>query len=410
MDSKIQLYKLSLEERRNKIKESANLTEEEISVLSGKLSERADKMIENVVGTFEIPLGIATNFLVNGKDYLVPMAIEESSVVAAASHGAKIARVKGGFHTDSTEPLMIGQIQVLDTENPELARFNILKEKENLIKTANERDPMLIKFGGGCRNVEVRILEDTVVVHLIIDCRDAMGGNVVNTMCEAVKTRIEEITGGRVLLRIVSNLAVHRITRAYAVFDKDELGGEEVVYSILEAYDLAAKDIFRCATHNKGIMNGIDAVVIATGNDFRAVEAGAHAYASISGYEPLTRYDVDCEGNLVGFIELPLAVGLIGGATRVHPQAKVNLKILNVSSAKELCGVIASVGLAQNLAALKALSTEGIQKGHMRLHARNIAISAGIPEDYIDEVSGIIVLDGKITMDYAKEVFEKIKK
>jgi len=409
MDSRIQLYKLSLEERRNKIKEAANLTDEEISVLSGKLSDKADKMIENVVGTFELPLGIATNFLINGKDYLIPMAVEEPSVVAAASHGAKIARVHGGFHTDSTDPLMIGQIQVINVENLDVAKFLVLKEKKNLIKIANECDPMLVKFGGGCKDIEVRILGDMLVVHLIINCCDAMGANVVNTMCEAVKHRIEEITKGKVLLRIVSNLAVYRITRAYAIFDKNELGGEEVVHNIIKAYNFAVSDIFRCATHNKGIMNGIDAVVIATGNDFRAVEAGAHSFAAVDGYSPLTKYSVDTDGNLVGYIEIPLAVGLIGGATKVHPQARVNLKILNVSTANELCGVIASLGLAQNLAALRALASEGIQKGHMKLHARNIAISAGIPDEYVDEVKDILIKEGKISMDYAKKVFDEIK-
>ncbi|NCN64900.1 MAG: hydroxymethylglutaryl-CoA reductase, degradative [Candidatus Altiarchaeum hamiconexum] len=410
MDSKIHLYKMSLDERRKNIKELTNLTDEEIAYYNGNLTNIADKMVENVIGTYELPLGIATNFLINGNDYLIPMATEEASVIAAASNAAKMARVKGGFITHTDEPVMIGQIQVINLDDVEIAQIKILKYRKEIIEMANACDATLVKFGGGCKDIEVRKISDNIlVVHLLVDCRDAMGANAVNTMTERVKEKIKEITGGDVLLKIISNLAIYRKAYSYAIFDKDTLGGESVVDKILTAYKFAVSDIFRCATHNKGIMNGIDALIIATGNDFRAVEAGAHSYAAMHGYIPLTHYSKDKDGNLVGSIEIPMAVGIIGGATKVHPQARTNLKILNVKSAGELAEVAASLGLAQNLAALKALSTEGIQRGHMELHARNIAISAGVPAETTTRVAEIMIKDRKINMDYAKEIFEKIR-
>ncbi|MFN3527625.1 MAG: hydroxymethylglutaryl-CoA reductase, degradative [Candidatus Altarchaeaceae archaeon] len=413
MDSRISLYKLNIEERRKFIKEFANLTDEEISYYDGKFLNIADKMIENVIGVYEMPVGIATNFLINNKDYLIPMCIEEPSVVAAASNAAKIARIRGGFYTYSTDPIMIGQIQVTNLEDLDIAEIEILKHKKELIDIANSKDSLLIKFGGGCKDIITRKIYGNfgnyLVLHLLVDCRDAMGANAVNTMAEALKDKVEEITKGKVLLRIVSNLAIYRKSYAYAVFDKDAIGKENVD-KILMAYDLAVNDIFRCATHNKGIMNGIDALMIATGNDFRAVEAGVHSFASLNGYKPLTSYSKDKEGNLVGKIELPMPVGIIGGATRVHPTVKANLKILNVKSSQELAEVAAALGLAQNFAALRALATEGIQKGHMKLHARNIAISAGVPIEYVDEVVKVMVEDNKINMEYAKEVYERLKK
>ncbi len=410
MDSKIQLYKMSLDERRKTIKELANLTDEEIACYNGNLTNIADKMVENVIGTYEMPLGIATNFLINGKDYLIPMAIEEASVIAAASNAAKIARVRGGFTAHSDEPLMLGQIQVINIDDVEVAQIEILRHKKEIIEMANTCDPTLVKFGGGCKDIEVRKISDgMLVVHLFVDCRDAMGANAVNTMAEKVKEKIKELTEGDVLLKIISNLAIYRKAYSYATFDKEALGGEDVVDKILMAYEFAESDIFRCATHNKGIMNGIDALIMATGNDFRAIEAGAHSYAALNGYAPLTHYSKDKDGNLVGSIEIPMAVGIIGGATRTHPQAKTNLKILNVKSAGELAEVAASLGLAQNLAALKALSTEGIQRGHMELHARNIAISAGVPSEIADKVAEIMIKNKKINTEYAKEIFEKIK-
>ena len=409
-------YKLSVEERLKKVAEFAELSEEEIKALleKGLPNEIADRMIENVIGTFELPLGIATNFLIDGKDYLIPMAIEEPSVVAAASNAAKMARAKGGFFTDYTGNTMIGQIQVAKLKDPNSARFEVLRHKDEIIEKANEQDPILVNLGGGCKDVEARVINtragEMLIVHLLVDVKDAMGANAVNTMAEAVAPLIERITGGRVYLRIISNLAVYRIARAKAIFDKNVIGGEEVVEGILQAYAFVESDPFRCATHNKGIMNGISAVVIATGNDFRAVEAGAHAYAAIHGYKPLTRYEVNENGDLVGTIELPIAVGTIGGATKVNPLAKICLKILGVSSAEELARVLAAVGLAQNFAALRALATEGIQRGHMELHARNVAIMAGAVGEEIDKVVEVLVRERKVRLDRAKEVLEEIRK
>jgi len=411
-------YNLPFEERLRIVKDFAGLTEEETAILknSGSLPiETAERMIENVVGVAHVPLGIAVNFIINGKPYLIPMAIEEPSVVAAASHAAKLAAVKGGFFTSSTEPIMIGQIQVVGVKEPEKARMDILAEKEKILEKANEQDPVLVSMGGGAKDLNVKILDTfrgpMVIVELHVDCRDAMGANAVNTMAEAVAPLIEKITGGKVLLRIISNLATLRIAKAKTVIDKNVLGGEEVVDGIVDAYAFAAADPYRCATHNKGIMNGVTAVVLATGNDTRAVEAGAHAYAARSGhYSPLTKWEKDENGDLVGTIELPVAVGIVGGATRTNPIAKVALKILGVKTARELGEVLAAVGLAQNLAALRALVKEGIQRGHMSLHARNIAIAAGATGELIDRVAEKMVQERKIRIDRAKEILEELRK
>ncbi len=410
-------YKLSPEERLQKVKEFAGLSDEEAEILRNAGSLRislADRMIENVVGTIGLPIGVATNFMINGRDYLIPMAIEEPSVVAAASNAAKIARDKGGFRASSTEPIMIGQIQLLGVSDVARAERSISSHKEEILRLANEQDPILVKLGGGAKDLEVRALATPrgkmLVIHLLVDCRDAMGANAVNTMAEAVAPALEEITGGKALLRIISNLAVHRLATAEAVFSKEALGGEDAVDGILDAYALAAIDPFRCATHNKGIMNGVDAVAIATGNDFRALEAGAHAYATLGGnYRPLTRYDKDAEGNLVGSIKMPMAVGLVGGATAVHPAAKACIKILGVKSAGEFAQVLASVGLAQNSAALRALATEGIQRGHMELHARNIAIMAGAQGEMIDRVAAALARERRVRLDRAKELLEEMR-
>jgi hydroxymethylglutaryl-CoA reductase len=409
-------YKFSVEERLEKVGEFANLSDEEKHILKktgGLPLEIANRMIENVIGTFELPIGIATNFLIDGRDYLVPMVIEEPSVVAAASNAAKMARFKGGFITSSTGPRMIGQIQVVDT-NPNLARLKILEHREEIIERANEEDPVLTSLGGGCKEIEARVLStlkgEMLIVHLIVDVRDAMGANAVNTMAEGVAPLIERITGGKVYLRIISNLAVYRLARAYAVFDKDAIGGDEVVEGVLNAYAFALADPFRCATHNKGIMNGISAVAIATGNDFRALEAGAHAYAALNGYKPLTAYEKDKNGDLVGTIELPIAVGIVGGSISVNPLAKINLKILGVRNADELSRIMAAVGLAQNLAALRALATEGIQRGHMSLHARNIAISAGARGDEVERIVEILVRERKVRVDRAREILEEMRR
>lgn len=410
-------YKLTPEERLRIVKEFVGLSDEEADALKkGALAiEQAARMIENVVGTMSIPLGIATNFLINGRDYFVPMATEEPSVVAAASNAAKMARVRGGFVTESTEPKMIGQIQITDVGNAIEARRNILKIKEKIIELANRQDSTLVKLGGGAKDLEVNIISTKqgkmVIAHLIVDCRDAMGANAVNTMCEAVAPLLEETTKGKALLKIVSNLAVHRIARASAVFAKEEVGGGEVVERILKAYAFAANDRYRCATHNKGIMNGITAVALATGNDTRAIEAGAHAYASITGkYKPLTTYEKNKDGDLLSKIELPIAVGLIGGATAVHPTAKASVKILGVKTARELAEVMAAVGLAQNVAALRALSAEGIQRGHMSLHARNIAVTAGATGSIADKVAERLVQERKISVARAREILEELKR
>jgi hydroxymethylglutaryl-CoA reductase len=411
-------YKLTPKERIQHVKDFADLTDQEVKILqsTGALEmELADRMIENVVGTFPLPLGIAMNFLVNGKDYMIPMAIEEPSVVAAATYAAKMAREKGGFFTSSTDPVMIGQIQAVDIANPFAAKMKILNAKKEILQKANDQDPMLVLVGGGAKDVEVKVIDTKtgpmVITELHVDCRDAMGANAVNTMAEAVAPMIERITGGKVYLRIISNLAVKRLARAYTVIPKETVGGEEVVDGIVKAYNFAAADPYRAATHNKGILNGIIGVVIATGNDHRAIEAGAHAYAVKNGqYGTLSYWEKNSEGDLVGSIELPMAVGLIGGATKVHPTAKVAVKILGVKSANELGEVMVAVGLAQNLGALRALSHEGIQRGHMSLHARNVAITAGASGPLIDVIVERMVSERKVRMDRAKELLEEYSK
>ena len=411
-------YKLSPVERLKLVKDFSNLSKEDteaIQSLSGLKVEDADRMIENVIGIMSVPLGIAVNFLINDKDYLIPMAIEEPSVIAAASNAARIARIGGGFQASNTGPVMIGQIQAVDIEDPYGGKMSILESKNTILKKANEQDPILVKFGGGAKDVSVEVIDSfigpMVVTNLLVDCRDAMGANAVNTMAEAVAPLIEEITGGKVNLRIISNLASERLVRSKAIFPKEALGGEDVVVGVVAAYAFAAADPYRCATHNKGIMNGVSAVALATGQDTRALEAGAHSFAAISGeYLPLTTWEQNEKGDLVGTIEIPMAVGLIGGATAVHPVAKACKKILGIKSAVELGEVMASVGLAQNLAALRALSSEGIQKGHMKLHARNLAISAGAKGKVIDKVTTKMIEEQKVRFDRAKELVNEISR
>ena len=420
-----EFYKKSVDERLKIIKRRVGLTDEEISILKASAIgiDMADRMIENVVGTCELPLGLGLNFLINGREYVVPMCTEEPSVIAAASNAAKLAIKGGGFHASSDEPLMIGQIQIMGCKDPRSARKAILENRERIIAKANERDSVLVSFGGGAKDVEAREIDSDlgkmIIVHLLVDVRDAMGANAVNTMCEGVSQMLEEITGGYVRLKILSNLADRRLARARAVWKKEDLEkstkgmmkGSEVVDAVLEAYHFALNDSYRCATHNKGIMNGIDAVVIATGNDFRAVEAGAHAFASRTGkYRPLTKYYKNKDGDLVGEIEIPVAVGTVGGATRTKPEAKIALKILGVKTAKELSEIIASVGLAQNFAALRALATEGIQKGHLRLHAKNFAVMAGAKDGLIDKISLKMIDEGKINYNRACELLKEFKK
>ncbi len=409
-------YKLSPEDRLRLVKEATGLSDEEAEVLKsigGLKMDLANRMIENVIGGIAYPFAVAVNFLINSREYFVPMAIEEPSVVAAASNAAGMARVKGGFHTGNTGPMMIGQIQAVGIADPFGAKMSILAEKQRILEKANSVDPVLVKLGGGAKDLEVKVIDTArgpmVISELIVDCRDAMGANAANTMAEAVAPVIEEISGGKVLLRIISNLATRRLVRAKAVFSEEVVGGEEVVEGILNAYAFAEADPYRCATHNKGIMNGVIAVALATGQDHRALEAGAHAYAARSGrYCSLTTWEKDRDGDLVGTLEMPMAVGLIGGATAVHPVAKIAVKILGLKTATELAEVMGAVGLAQNLAALRALSAEGIQRGHMKLHARNVAAMAGATGDLVDKVAATMVEERMVRFDRAKQILEEL--
>ena len=410
-------YKLAKEKRLQIVKEFAGLSDDEVGLLqnTGSLSwELADRMIENVVGAIPIPMGIGANFLIDNRDYLIPMAIEEPSVVAAASYAAKMARDGGGFHTSSTPPIMIGQIQVTDIKDPFAAKMRVIQAKDEILKKANDQDPVLVSAGGGAKDLEARVINTTqgamLIVELLVDCRDAMGANAVNTMAEAVAPLVERAAEGKVCLRIISNLAVKRLVRAWCVVPKESVGGEEIVDGIVNAYAFAAADPYRAATHNKGILNGIIAVIVATGNDHRAIEAGAHAYAAKDGkYTSLSTWEKNGKGDLVGSIELPMAVGLIGGAVRTHPIAKIAVKILGVKTANEFGEVLAAVGLAQNLGALRALAHEGIQRGHMSLHSRNIAVAAGATGELIDRVAAKMVEERKVRMDRAKELIDQYK-
>ena len=413
-----EFYKLSPKERLKIIADFSDLTNEEVSLLqnTGSLPESvANNMIENVVGVMPMPMGVAVNFKINDKDYLIPMAVEEASVVAAASNAAKMARIKGGFFSSNTGPVMRAQIQLVDVDDPHSARLKLFEARNQIIKMANEKDPVLVSLGGGMIDLEVHLIPspegNMVVAHLIVDTRDAMGANAVNTMAEAIAPFMEKLTGGKVYLRILSNLADKRLVRVRAEIDKEALGGDKIVDGIVWAYRFAEADPYRAATHNKGIMNGIVPVVIATGNDSRAIESGAHAYAARKGhYGSLTQWEKNQMGNLVGSIELPMAVGLVGGATKVHPIAKIAVKILGVKSAVELGEVIAAVGLAQNLTALRALANEGIQRGHMSLHARNIALTAGATPQIIEQVVDEMILTKKIRQDFAEELVKKLLK
>jgi len=417
-------YHLNPFERLQVVKSFDGLNDEDLHQLhggNGALTvERADKMIENVVGTFNLPLGIATNFQINGRDVLIPMVVEEPSIVAGASYAAKLIRAGGGFHTSSTEPLMIGQVQLVHVPDPARARFDILSRGEEILALANRQSTSLLALGGGAKEVEVQIFDASpmgpmLVVHLIIDCRDAMGANAINTMAEAVAPLLEQISGGRAYLRILSNLSDRRLSRARALvpakaLERDGVSGEEVIEGILWAYSFAAVDPYRATTHNKGILNGIDPILVATGNDWRAIEAGAHAYAARSGhYTSLTNWERDAQGNLVGTIEMPLAVGIVGGATKVHPAAQAALKLLNVRHAHELAEICVCAGLASNLAAMRALATEGIQRGHMGLHARQIAMAAGAHGDEIDEVARRLVEENQIKPGRAEALLLELR-
>jgi hydroxymethylglutaryl-CoA reductase len=417
-------YQLNPFERLQMVGSFDGLNDQDLHALhggSGSLSiERADKMIENVVGTFNLPLGIATNFVINGRDALIPMVVEEPSIVAGASYAARLIRAGGGFQTSSTDPLMIGQIQLVAVAEPEQARAAILARKDEILALANAQSLSLVRLGGGARDVEVNLFESSpmgpmLVVHLIIDCRDAMGANAINSMCEATAPLLEQISGGRAYLRILSNLTDRRLARVRAVvppsaLDRNGISGEEVAEGIMWAYAFAAVDPYRATTHNKGIMNGIDPVLVATGQDWRAIEAGAHAYAARSGqYTSMSVWERDADGNLVGTLELPLAVGIVGGATKVHPSAQAALKLLNVQSANELAEICVCAGLASNLAAMRALATEGIQRGHMGLHARQIALAAGASGSLVDTIARRMIEERNIKPARAEMLLAELR-
>ncbi len=413
-------HEQALADRLRRLAEASGMTPEALAAFSGAAGltpEQADHMIENAVGVFGLPLGVAMNFVVNGREVLVPMAIEEPSVVAGASFMAKLARAGGGFRATSNEPQMIAQLQVLDLKDPDEARRRVLDHQAEILAEVDGVDPVIAGLGGGARDLEARILRETAVgpmliVHLVVDVRDAMGANAVNTAAERLAPRLERLTGGRVHLRILSNLADRRLASVRCRIPVSTLAfgdysGERVRDGIIEAWAFAEADPYRAATHNKGIMNGVDAVVIATGNDWRAIEAGAHAFAARSGrYTSLSRWSVGLDGGLEGELEMPLAVGTVGGATRVHPAARAALELMGVSSARELAEVIVSVGLAQNLAALRALATEGIQRGHMGLHARQVAIAAGATGEMVERVAQQMVEEGLVRIDRARELLE----
>jgi hydroxymethylglutaryl-CoA reductase len=416
-------YQRSLTERAAIVAQWADLERDEQAVLfglSGLGATQADLMIENVIGVHALPLGIATNFLINGQDYLIPMVVEEPSIVAGVSYAAKLARSGGGFIAHADDPIMIGQIQVLDVDHVYAAAGRVWEARDYLLEEANKCDPVLIELGGGARDIELRPFPETpigpmLIVHLLFDVRDAMGANVINTTCERLAPLIETITGGRVNLRILSNLADRRKAVASCLIPADVLGagdmrGGDVVRGIVEAAAFAAVDPHRAATHNKGVMNGMDALALATGNDWRALEAGAHAWAARGGrYTSLTEWWQDDQGELRGRVELPVAVGTVGGATRVHPTARVALKILGVQSASELAQVMAAVGLAQNLAAIRALATEGIQRGHMSLHARQVALAAGAAAHEVEEIARQLVEEGNISTRRAAELLAELR-
>jgi hydroxymethylglutaryl-CoA reductase len=403
-------HKQSVAERIARVGDIVGLDAADRALLAntGSLSsDVADHLIENVIGTMAIPVGVATNMKVDGRDVLIPMATEESSVVAAVCNAARQCYDNGGFVTSMSGTLMIAQIQLVNVGDPASARLKILERVEEIRAICNECDPILLGLGGGFRELEVRVLDTRsgpmVITHIIVDTRDAMGANAVNTMAEKLAPSIAAWTGGRTYLRILSNLADRRLARARCVWRSADIGGDDVRDGIVTAYHFAEADPYRAATHNKGIMNGISAVVLATGNDTRAVEAGAHAYAARAGrYTSLTHWEVTAEGDLAGSLELPMAVGLVGGATKAHPMARLSLKVLDVKSAEQLARIIAAVGLAQNFSALRALATTGIQKGHMALHAHNIAMMAGAVGDEVDAVARRLVAGGKVRIDLAE--------
>ena len=416
-DSSIsKFFEKSRKERLDTVANFSNLSKDELEILqnvNGGISyDNADKMVENAIGTFSLPLGVATNFKINDKDYVVPMVIEEPSVIAAASKGAKVARIKGGFKVIADESYSIGQIQILNVDI-DSAIQKISSSSDEIIKLANSKSNSLPKLNKGAKEITCKEIDTPsgkmLIAELLIDVGDAMGANITNTMCEAVSPLIEKITGGKTLLRILSNYSTRRTVKAEAIFEKEAVGGEQVVDNIILAFEFADNDVYRAVTHNKGIMNGTIAVANAVGQDSRAIEAAANAYAAESGkYRSLSKWSKDDEGNLVGILEIPLSVGIVGGIANVHPVAKVCAKIIGATSAKELACVMTATGLAQNYSAIRALSTDGIQKGHMRLHARNLAAAAGATSEQIDIIVQKMIEEKKISLDRAKELLDQI--
>lgn len=415
-------YRLSPAQRLHKVSEFAIFDDQQTTALhGGQLGiDRADKMIENVIGTYELPLGVATNFTINGRDYLVPMVVEEPSIVAGASYAARMARESGGFVASHTDPIMIGQIQLINIPDMPQAQSAIAAARMRLIEHANRQSHSMVARGGGARDIEIHPFADTpmgpmLVVHLLIDCRDAMGANAVNTMCESVAPMLEDLSGGRAMLRILSNLTDRRLATAKVriapkSLERDGISGDEVIERMLWAHAFAVVDPYRATTHNKGIMNGIDPVIIATGNDWRAIEAGAHAWASRNGrYTSLSHWERDNDGYLCGELTMPLAVGIVGGATRVHPTAQSALAFLDIHTAGELAEVCVCAGLASNLAAMRALATEGIQRGHMALHARQVAMAAGAEGDEVTAVSQQMIREQRIKPAAAQEILAMLR-
>ncbi|QPC44664.1 hydroxymethylglutaryl-CoA reductase, degradative [Kaustia mangrovi] len=411
------LHKMTPDARLEAVARQAGLDNEMVANLKDAAKghiELADRLVENAVSAMAIPVGIATNMIVDGRDVLVPMATEESSVIAAVCNAAKRCRPTGGFVTSASGPVMAAQIQLLSASDPENVRLKVFERMEEIREICDGTDPLLVKFGGGFRDLEVRVVETAegpmTIVHILVDTRDAMGANAVNSMAEALAPKLAEWTGARTLLRILSNLADRRVARARAVWPLDEIGGPQVRDDMLSAYRFADADPYRAATHNKGIMNGVSAVVLATGNDTRAIEAGAHAYAARDGhYRSMSRWEMDADGNLVGSLEMPMAVGLIGGATKIHPTAQANLKVLGVETADRLARIIVAVGLAQNFGALRALATTGIQKGHMALHAQNVALMVGAVGEEIDAVANELKARGVVRQDLAEDILTKLR-
>ncbi|MEI2385452.1 hydroxymethylglutaryl-CoA reductase, degradative [Breoghania sp. JC706] len=411
------LHKMTPAERLQAVSRQAGLGNAAIDSLTAAAEGRielADRLVENAISTMAIPVGIATNMVVDGREVLVPMATEESSVIAAVCNSAKRCRSTGGFVTSTSGPVMAAQIQLLGAPDPANVRLKVYERIDEIRTICDETDPLLLKFGGGFRDIDVRVIDTDerpmTIVHIIVDTRDAMGANAVNSMAEALAPKLTEWTGARTLLRILTNLADRRVVRARAVWPVEEIGGEQVRDDMLSAYHFADADPYRAATHNKGIMNGVSAVVLATGNDTRAIEAGAHAFAARDGwYRSMSRWEADADGNLVGILEMPMAVGLIGGATKIHPTAQANLEILGVKTADALARIIVSVGLAQNFGAMRALATTGIQKGHMALHAQNVALMVGAVGAEIDLVASELKALGKVRQDLAEEILKRIR-